>query len=137
MSAKKDESSGEPAKDQSLGEFLRTIRLSMPMTLREAEDASGVSNAYLSQLEHGKILKPSPHFLHKLAVAYGVSHEALMEKAGYVDKGPTARLTGRLAMFANKKLTAEEEQELLKFLGYIRSQKKGVIYMTTAEVKCR
>ena len=36
MSAKKDESSGEPAKDQSLGEFLRTIRLSMPMTLREA-----------------------------------------------------------------------------------------------------
>ena len=137
MSAKKDESSGEPAKDQSLGEFLRTIRLSMPMTLREAEDASGVSNAYLSQLEHGKILKPSPHFLHKLAVAYGVSHEALMEKAGYVDKGPTARLTGRLAMFANKKLTAEEEQELLKFLGYIRSQKKGIIYMTTAEVKCR
>ena len=137
MSAKKDESSGEPAKDQSLGEFLRTIRLSMPMTLREAEDTSGVSNAYLSQLEHGKILKPSPHFLHKLAVAYGVSYEALMEKAGYVDKGPTARLTGRLATFANKKLTAEEEQELLKFLGYIRSQKKGIIYMTTAEVKCR
>ena len=124
MSAKKDESSGEPAKDQSLGEFLRTIRLSMPMTLREAEDASGVSNSYLSQLEQGKILKPSPHFLHKLAVAYGVSHEALMEKAGYVDKGPTARLTGRLAKFANKKLTAEEEQELLKFLGYIRSQKR-------------
>ena len=57
MSAKKDESSGESTKDQSLGEFLRTIRLSMPMTLREAEDASGVSNAYLSQLEQGKILK--------------------------------------------------------------------------------
>jgi|SRR5271165_305052 len=124
MSNKKD-GAGEAAKDQSLGEFLRTIRLSIPMTLREAEDASGVSNAYLSQLEQGKILKPSPHFLHKLAGAYGVSYEALMEKAGYVDKGPTARLTGRLATFANKKLTAEEEQELLKFLGYIRSQKKS------------
>ncbi len=49
----------------------------------------------------------------------------LMERAGYITKGPTPRLTGRLATFANKELTAEEERELLKFLGYIRSQKKG------------
>jgi hypothetical protein len=54
-----------------------------------------------------------------------VSYEALMEKAGYVDKGTTARLTGRLATFAKEKLTAEEEQELLKYLGFIRSQQKG------------
>src|ERR1035438_2485229 len=86
MSAKKDESSGESTKDQSLGEFLRTIRLSMPMTLREAEEASGVSNAYLSQLEQGKITKPSPHFLHKLAGCYAVPYETLMEKAGYITK---------------------------------------------------
>ena len=114
------------SKEQSLGEFLRTIRLSIPMTLRDAEEASGVSNAYLSQLEQGKIAKPSPPFLHKLAAAYKVSYEALMEKAGYVEKGKTARLTGRLATFAGaEKLTPEEEQELLKFLGYMRSQKKG------------
>lgn len=123
MSTKKG--TGDAAGDQpSLGEYLRTIRLSIPMTLREAEDASGVSNAYLSQLEQGKIAKPSPHFLHKLAAAYGVSYEALMEKAGYVTKGPTPRLTGRLPTFAEKELTAEEERELLRFLGYLRSQKK-------------
>jgi transcriptional regulator with XRE-family HTH domain len=114
-----------PTKEQSLGEFLRTIRMSIPLTLREAEDASGVSNAYLSQLESGKIAKPSPPFLHKLATAYGISYEALMEKAGYVGKSTSPRLTGRLATFAGQKLTAEEEQELLKFLGYMRSQKKG------------
>jgi HTH-type transcriptional regulator, competence development regulator len=113
------------SKEQSLGDFLRTIRMSIPMTLREAEEASGVSNAYLSQLEQGKIAKPSPPFLHKLAAAYKVSYEALMERAGYVEKGKTLRLTGRLATFAAEKLTPEEEQELLKFLGYIRSQKKG------------
>ncbi len=123
MTTKK--TSAGASKEQSLGEFLRTIRMSIPMTLREAEEASGVSNAYLSQLEQGKIAKPSPPFLHKLATAYKVSYEALMERAGYVEKGKTARLTGRLATFADEKLTPEEEQELLKFLGYIRSQRKG------------
>jgi transcriptional regulator with XRE-family HTH domain len=122
MTGRKDLHSEE---EQSLGDFLRTIRTSIPMTLREAEKASGVSNAYLSQLEQGKIVKPSPHFLHKLAAAYGVSYDSLMERAGYITKGPSPRLTGRLATFANKELTAEEERELLKFLGYIRSQKKG------------
>src|SRR5438128_1128891 len=108
MSEKK-KSATEPNQNPSLGEFLRMIRDSIPMTLREAEEASGVSNAYLSQLEQGKILKPSPHFLHKLAAAYGVSYDALMERAGYITKGPTARLTGRLATFTEEKLTAEEE----------------------------
>jgi transcriptional regulator with XRE-family HTH domain len=115
--------STEASKGQSLGEFLRTIRMSIPMTLREAEEASGVSNAYLSQLEQGKIAKPSPPFLHKLASAYNVSYEALMERAGYVEKGNTARLTGRLATFAEEELTPAEEQQLLTFLGYLRSQK--------------
>jgi HTH-type transcriptional regulator, competence development regulator len=121
MTTKK--TSAEASKGQSLGEFLRTIRMSIPMTLREAEEASGVSNAYLSQLEQGKIAKPSPPFLHKLASAYNVSYEALMEQAGYVEKGNTARLTGRLATFAQQKLTPDEEQQLLKFLGFLRSQK--------------
>ena len=122
--SKKNDSAGTPAKQPSLGEFLRTIRMSIPLTLREAEEASGVSNAYLSQLESGKIARPSPPFLHKLATAYGISYETLMEKAGYVAKAATPRLTGRLATFAGQKLTPEEEQELLKFLGYMRSQKK-------------
>jgi HTH-type transcriptional regulator, competence development regulator len=112
-------------KEQTLGEFLRTIRMSIPLTLREAEEASGVSNAYLSQLESGKISRPSPPFLHKLATAYQISYEALMEKAGYVSKDAAPRLTGRLATLADKKLTPEEEQALLSFLGYMRSQKKG------------
>jgi transcriptional regulator with XRE-family HTH domain len=115
----------ESPKEQPLGEFLRTIRVSIPLSLREAEEASGVSNAYLSQLEQGKISKPSPHFLHKLAAAYGVSYDALMERAGYITKSATPRLTGRLPTFAKEKLTADEEQELLNFLGYIRSKKKG------------
>lgn len=124
MSTKKS-SPEASTKEQTLGEFLRNIRMSIPLTLREAEEASGVSNAYLSQLESGKISKPSPPFLNKLATAYQISYEALMEKAGYVSKGTAPRLTGRLATFADNKLTPEEEQALLSFLGFMRSQKKG------------
>lgn len=124
MSTKKP-SPEAPPREQSLGDFLRTIRMSLPLTLREAEEASGVSNAYLSQIEQGKIARPSPPFLHKIAAAYGVSYETVMEKAGYVAKNSTPRLTGRLATFAQEDLTPDEEQELLKFLGYMRSQKKS------------
>ena len=44
------------------------------MKLRDVEKASDkeISNAYLSQLETGKIEKPSPHVLHALAEVYRV-----------------------------------------------------------------
>jgi transcriptional regulator with XRE-family HTH domain len=38
----------------------------------------------LSQLENGKIRKPSPNVLHGLANVYAVPYETLMEKAGYL-----------------------------------------------------
>jgi HTH-type transcriptional regulator, competence development regulator len=90
------------------------------------EEASGdaVSNAYLSQLENGRIRKPSPNVLHTLAAIYGVPYESLMERAGYLlpadgAEGPQRR---RLAVFAIEDLTAEEEEELLKYLAFLRSR---------------
>ena len=117
------------APEQSLGEYLRNLRLARKLSLREVEDASGVSNAYLSQLEQGKITKPSPHFLHKLAGCYVVPYETLMEKAGYITREePEAKSTkqrkGQLAPSALGALSRSEEEELLKYLAYIRSQQK-------------
>ncbi len=43
------------------GSYPRCRREAQRLRLREVEDACGVSNAYLSQLETGKIIKPSPH----------------------------------------------------------------------------
>src|ERR1051325_12161529 len=97
-----------------LGEYLATLRVAKKLSLRDVEEASDntVSNAYLSQLEHGKITKPSPNVLHSLAAVYGAPYEILMEKAGYVT-GAKERLKGskhgRVATFANESLTSEEE----------------------------
>ena len=89
----------------------------------EAATGKAVSNAYLSQLENGKIKKPSPSVLHSLAEVYVVPYEALMEKAGYLlpsQDGSGKRK--RLAAFAIDDLTAEEEEELLKYLAFLRSR---------------
>jgi transcriptional regulator with XRE-family HTH domain len=93
------------------------------LSLREVEEASGkaVSNAYLSQLENGKIKKPSPNVLHSLAEVYAVPYEALMEKAGYLLPSESGGgRQKRLAAFAIDDLTAEEEEELLKYLAFLR-----------------
>lgn len=37
----------------------KNIRKAMGLTLRQVEEKTGLSNAYLSQLENGKIKKPS------------------------------------------------------------------------------
>lgn len=106
-----------------LGSVLCDLRKAKKLTLREVEEATdrAVSNAYLSQLENGKIKKPSPNVLHSLADVYAVPYEALMEKAGYLL--PTQNGSGRrkrLAAFAIDDLTAEEEEELLKYLAFLR-----------------
>jgi HTH-type transcriptional regulator, competence development regulator len=112
-----------------LGEYLLTLRTTKRLSLREVEEATNnaISNAYLSQIEHGKISKPSPNLLHSLAAVYGVPYETLMEKAGYivaVRDRPKGSKHGRVATFAGEHLTNDEEEELLRYLGYLRSMRK-------------
>ena len=108
-----------------LGGLLADLRTAKGLSLRQVEEATdkAVSNAYLSQLENGKIRKPSPNMLHSLSGVYAVPYEALMEKAGYLlpseARGGRRR---RLAAFAIDDLTAEEEEELLKYLAFLRSR---------------
>ena len=107
-----------------LGVVLADLRKAKGLSLREVQEATGhaVSNAYLSQLEHQKIKKPSPNVLRSLAEVYGVAYETLMEKAGYLIPGTDLQdgRRQRLAVFAIDDLTAEEEEELLKYLAFLR-----------------
>ena len=113
----------------ALGSYLADLRVAKGLTLRDVEEATGndVSNAYLSQLEHGRITKPSPNILHSLATVYGVAYETLMEKAGYIaagGQGKPGQKHGRAATFAIDNLTTEEEGQLLEYLAFLRSRKR-------------
>ena len=107
-----------------IGVVLADLRKAKGFSLREVQEATGgaVSNAYLSQLERQKIKKPSPDVLRRLAQVYGVPYETLMEKAGYLlpDEDGRVGRRRRLAVFAIDDLTAEEEEELLKYLAFLR-----------------
>lgn len=113
----------------TLGRYLASIREDRGLSQRDVEKATGkvVSNAYLSQIENDQIKKPNPNILYALAEVYAVSYENLMERAGFVvptrSRTGTAQRHGRVATFADHNLTAEEEAELIKFLGYLRSRK--------------
>lgn len=124
-----DQRTEEKAPSHALGPYLASLRTAKGLTLREVEDATGreVSNAYLSQLEHGRIAKPSPNILYSLAAVYGVAYEKLMEKAGYIAAAGSHKAGqkhGRVATFAIENLTPEEEDELISYLAYLRSRKR-------------
>ena len=108
----------------NLGDVLKKRREEIKLTLREVEERTGVSNAYLSQLENQKIRKPSPKVLKKLADTYGLSYAYLMNLAGY----PVATVQDSKRIFFRtshglKDITKEEEKELLDYLRFIRMRR--------------
>lgn len=54
-----------------LGLKLKHLRLKNKKTLRDVEKETGILNAHLSQIESGKIRKPSYDIIKKLEVCYG------------------------------------------------------------------
>jgi transcriptional regulator with XRE-family HTH domain len=109
---------------------LRKARQDLGMTLREVEEATSkeVSNGYLSQLESGKISKPSPHILYTLSNVLNADYQTLMQRAGYILPGRSNRAPGtkhgRAATYAIDNLSANEESQLLEYLNFLRSKKK-------------
>ena len=71
---------------KSLGNKLKELREIHRFTLRQVEEATGISNAYLSQLENDKIAKPSANVLYKLSNIYNVELDTLLAAAGIIEK---------------------------------------------------
>ena len=119
-----DEKQTEPKTGSILGNHLAAIRADRGYSLRQVEALTNnlISNAYLSQIESGKIQQPSPNILHTLATVYRISYEQLMEMAGFIvgdrEKGDVTH--GRAATFAELNLTENEERELLEYLKFRR-----------------
>lgn len=67
------------------GQRLRRVRQKSSESLRDIEQRSGLNSGYLSQLENGKIVHPSPSVLQKVAKGYELRFEDLLKWAGYVE----------------------------------------------------
>lgn len=110
-------------KSTKLRLYLKELRITKDLSLRDVEKKTQgeVSNAYLSQLESGKIAKPSPHILQHLATAYQVAYDSLMIAAGYME--PSKKGESGVAFFNDSDITAEEKEELLDYLKLMRKHR--------------
>jgi HTH-type transcriptional regulator, competence development regulator len=108
-----------------LGNSLKDGRAKRGWTLREAEEHTGVSNAFLSQLEGGKIKKPSPNVLHKLCEVFELSYALTMEYAGYPVPEEAQLNSDEKRFFSRLGRTSSGEQEaLLDYLNFLRTKRR-------------
>lgn len=70
--------------NKDLGLYLKTIRETKKLTLRQVDYQSDISFSHLSMIENGT-RKPTALTLKELAKVYNVDYLDLYEKAGYID----------------------------------------------------
>jgi len=109
---------------ETLGGYLKKVRKQNTLTLRAIEERTGISNAYLSQLENNKIVCPSPTILYKLAKCYEISYEQLMKLAGYplpIEKEitPAFRSGGSF-----EELTPDEKEKVLEYIQFLKARRQ-------------
>jgi len=68
---------------EKIGKIIRGRRKSIPLTLNQLADASGVSTGHLANIELGHRF-PSPHTLQKIAAPLGFYPNELLISAGYL-----------------------------------------------------
>lgn len=115
---------------KSLGSTLRQSRELATLTLREVEDVTGISNAYLSQLENDKIKKPSASVLYKLASVYKIELDTLLVAAGIIEKSAKKKeempvnkeWLNRLAFYSDN-LSEDQKSDILDYIKFLKSKK--------------
>lgn len=113
----------------SIGTTLKEARKNLSFTLRQVEEMTGISNAYLSQLENDKIKSPSVNILSKLSSIYRVSLKQLLISANVIEKEKDDKEEENLnfaqrVAFRAEGLTDDERKEVLRYLEYIKTHRK-------------
>ena len=75
---------------ENFGTYMRRLRKSRGLTLKQVESEAAVSNAYVSQIERGLRRPPHPDILKRLAKTYNVEHRELLVAAGYLEEDSAA-----------------------------------------------
>ena len=124
-----------------LGTELRRLRLKKGVSLRVVQRETGISNAYLSQLERGVAANPAPAKLQALADYFNTPYLDLLRHAGYlagelaknalplVASSENPGISNPLAFSSFADLTDEEEDLVLQYAEFLKSLRR------TASVK--
>jgi transcriptional regulator with XRE-family HTH domain len=109
---RRDEDREGPA--GAIGEFIRSQRRLVRLSLRQAAELAKVSNAYLSQIERG-IYRPSAKVLSRLADVLQVSAETLYQKAGFLHEDAAGeRRDVEESIRLDPRLTPEQKDTLIR-----------------------
>ena len=109
----------------TLGKFLKAAREKHEMPIREVEKITGISNAYISQIETGAVEQPSPNKLQKLASCYGLDYSSVMSAAGYLVESKKDQVKVRdlnTLLLTSEAVTENEAAALANFLVHLRRQ---------------
>jgi len=109
---------------KKLGDKIKEARNQKGWTLDELAKKSGVSKAYLSQLENSDSERPSAEKLYNIAIALGVSIAELLgkklEKVEEIDKSIPANLEKAAVEFG----WTQKDKELLASIAFRTKENK-------------
>jgi transcriptional regulator with XRE-family HTH domain len=104
----------------SLGDFIRTQRELMSLSLRKLAEMSRVSNPYLSQIERG-LYTPSAQVLKGIADALDISAETLYRQAGLLGddlRRPEPSVEDVIRL--DTRLTTEQKEAMIRvYRGFV------------------
>ncbi|MEK8126305.1 helix-turn-helix transcriptional regulator [Paenibacillus filicis] len=112
-------------------EQLKGMRRTKGFTIRELADRSGVSAAYISQLENGNRGVPSPDVLMKLSEGLNTPYTELMKIAGYLEK-PAGELNASSKPRINLRRFLQENDFIFDHIELTEQDKEWIERVLTA-----
>jgi transcriptional regulator with XRE-family HTH domain len=113
---------------ESFGEFIRRQRELHELSMRQVAETAGISNPYLSQIEHD-LREPSERVMAGIARSLEMSAKSLYEQAGRAAPGDDDQPREvEAAIERDKQLSARQRQALLdvyrSFVGRRQSRRR-------------
>lgn len=108
---------------EKLGDLLKRSRKEKNFTLRAVQERTGISNAYLSQIENAKIRSPSPNVLFKLAKLFGLSYERLLSLADHPLPIKNESIGYSRLQESLENLSEEEKERVFEYIKFLKSRK--------------
>ena len=101
----------------TLGEFIRRQRELHELSMRQLSDMVGISNPYLSQIEHG-LREPSDRVMQAIAKSLKLPTEKLYEQSGRPKEGEESAV--EKAIREDPELSARQRDALLEvYRGFV------------------